>query len=329
MPANLTPQYIEAERKFREAKTPQEKIKALEEMMATIPKHKGTEKLQAMLKTKMAKLKAQSQLRPTVARHGAGFHVEKSGAGQVILVGPANAGKSQLIASLTGAQPEVGDYPYTTRAPFPYMMKFENIKIQLVDTPPIAPDDIESGLAELIKVADGVLMVLDLADPDSASKLESLLLKLKEKRLELFSKNAVLPPESAPLAKKTLIAANKCDLPQVEENLALLQEFFGDRFNFISVSARRGDGLEELKKLVFGLLDIIRVYSKAPGKKADLNDPFALKKGSSVNDAARAVHKDFVEKLKYARIWRKNILQGQMVNRDFALEDEDIVELHI
>jgi hypothetical protein len=329
MPANLTPQYIEAERKFRTAKTYQEKIKALEEMMATIPKHKGTEKLQALLKTKMAKLKASAQARPVVARHGPSFHIEKTGAGQVVLVGPANAGKSLLIASLTGAQPEVGDYPYTTRSPSPYMMKYENIKIQLVDTPPIAPDDIETGLVELIKVADGVLFVLDLADSDPSSKLEVLLLRLKEKRLELFPQNAVLPPDSASVVKKTLIAANKCDFPQAQENFALLQELFSDRFNFVSVSALRGDGLEELKKLVFGLLDIIRVYSKAPGKKADLNDPFALKKGSSVNDAARAVHKDFVEKLKYARIWRTNILQGQMVNRDFALEDEDIVELHI
>jgi hypothetical protein len=329
MPANLPPQYFDTEKKLQTARTPREKIKILEELLAIVPKHKGTEKLQALLKTKIAKLRFQSQLRPTVARHEPGFHVEKSGAGQVVLVGPANAGKSLLIASLTGAQPEVGDYPYTTRSPSPYMMKYENIKIQLVDTPPIAPDDLETGFVELIKTADGVLFVLDLADPDPSSKLEALLLRLKEKRLEFFPQNAVLPPDSASVVKKTLIAANKCDFPQAQENFALLQELFSDRFNFVSVSALRGDGLEELKRKIFSLLDIIRVYSKAPGKKADLNDPFALKKGSTVNDAARAVHKDFVEKLKYARIWRKALLQGQMVNRDFLLEDGDIVELHI
>jgi ribosome-interacting GTPase 1 len=329
MPANLTPQYIEAERKFRTAKTYQEKISALEEMMATIPKHKGTEKLQAMLKTKMAKLKASAQARPAMARHGTGFHIEKTGAGQVVFVGPPNAGKSQLIASLTGAQPEVGDYPYTTRSPSPYMMRFENIKIQLVDTPPLALDDVESGLVELIKTADGVLLVLDLADPDAASTLETLLSKLKERRLELISGKAFPSAENGLIIKKTLVAANKCDLPQAEENLAFLQEFFGDRLSFVSVSASRGDKLEDLKKEMFDLLEIIRVYSKAPGKKADLNDPFALKNGSTVNDMARAVHKDFFEKLKYARIWRKSLLQGQMVNRDFPLEDEDIVELHI
>ncbi|MFZ2053223.1 MAG: GTPase [Candidatus Aminicenantales bacterium] len=331
MPANLTPQYIEAERKFREAKTPQEKMKALEEMMATIPKHKGTEKLQAMLKTKMAKLKSAAQARPAVARHGPGFHVEKTGAGQVVVIGPPNAGKSRLIASLTGAQPEVGDYPYTTRSPAPYMMKFENIQVQLVDTPPLAPDDIESDLVELIKATDGVLLVLDLADQETVSLLESLLSKLEEKRVELQAENPASPPQPGRYQKKTLFIGAKRDSPPAAENLTFLKEYFGEKIAFHPVSAALGDGLDGLKKEIFLLLDIIRVYSKTPGKKADFSAPFALPKGSTVSEMARAVHKDFFEKLKYARIWRKGslVLQGQMVNRDFALEDEDIVELRI
>ncbi len=329
MPANLTPQYIEAERKFRAAKTPQEKIKFLEEMMATIPKHKGTEKMQALLKTKMAKLRAALEARPGAARHGPGFHVEKSGAGQVIVIGPPNSGKSCLIAALTGAHPEVGDYPYTTRLPAPYMMKFENVKIQLVDTPPLSAEDTETELVELIKTADRVLLVLDLADQETASVLETLLARLKEKRLELAPDNTCIPQEPGRFVKKTLVAANKCDLPQADENIAFLREYFSDKMSFLTVSAAQGAGLEELRKKLFLLLDVIRVYSKIPGKKADLNDPFALKKGSAVMDMARAVHKDFVEKFKYARIWRKNSLQGQMVNRDFVLKEEDIVELRI
>jgi small GTP-binding protein len=331
MPANLTPQYIEAERKFREAKTPQEKMKALEEMMATIPKHKGTEKLQAMLKTKMAKLKAAAQARPSVARHGPSFHVEKTGAGQVVVIGPPNAGKSRLIASLTGAQPEVGDYPYTTRTPAPYMMKFENIQVQLVDTPPLALDAIETDLVELVKAADGVLLVLDLADQETVSILETLLSKLEQRRVELHAKNPASPPEPGRYQKKTLYIGTKQDSPPAAENLAFLKEYFGEKIPFYPVSAARGDGLDGLKREIFLLLDIIRVYSKTPGKKADFNEPFALPKGSTVSEMARAVHKDFFEKLKYARIWRKGslALQGQMINRDFALEDEDIVELHI
>jgi ribosome-interacting GTPase 1 len=331
MPANLTPQYIEADRKFREAKTPQDKIKFLEEMMALIPKHKGTEKMQAMLKTKMAKLKAAMQARPAATRHVPSFHVEKSGAGQVAVIGPPNSGKSKLVAVLTGAQPEVGDYPYTTRFPAPYMMKFENLKVQLVDTPPIAPEEVETELAELVKTADGVLLILDLTDQETASVLENILSKLKEKRLELAAENMSDPPEPGRFVKKTLIVANKCDGPLAEENLAFLKEYFGQGHVFSPVSSSRGDGMEELRKKIFLLLDVIRAYSKVPGKKADFNDPFALKRGTTVIDLARAVHKDFFEKFKYARIWRKGslALQGQMINRDFVLEDEDIVELHI
>jgi ribosome-interacting GTPase 1 len=331
MPANLTPQYLEADRKFKEAKTTQEKMKALEEMMATIPKHKGTEKMRAMLKTRMAKLKEAAQARPAGARHGPSFHVEKTGSGQVVVIGPPNSGKSRLIAGLTGAQPEVGDYPYTTRAPAPYMMKFENIKIQLIDTPPVAPEEVETELAELIKTADGVLLVLDLADQETPSVLENLLSKFKEKRLELATEDSSQPPEAGHFVKKTLIVANKCDGPQAEENLAFLKEYFGHGHSFSPVSALRGDGLEDLRKKIFLLLNVIRAYSKVPGKKADHNDPFSLKRGTTVIDLARAVHKDFFEKFKYARVWRKGSLslQGQMINRDFVLEDEDIVELHI
>lgn len=331
MPANLTPQYIEAERKFREAKTPQEKIQFLEEMMKTIPKHKGTEKMQAMLKTKMAKLKAAMQARPGAARHGPSFHVEKSGAGQVAVIGPPNSGKSRLIASLTGAEPEVGDYPYTTRSPAPYMMKFENIQVQLVDTPPLAPEGIETELVELVKATDAVLLVLDLANQETASVLENLLAKLNERRVELQSENTEFPPEPGRFRKRTLFIATKQDSSVAAENLAFLKDYFGEKISFYPVTAVGGDGLDSLKKEIFLLLDIIRVYSKTPGKKADFSEPFALPKGSTVSEMARAVHKDFFEKLKYARIWRKESLsfQGQMVNRDFVLEDEDVVELRI
>jgi len=331
MPANLTPQYLEADRKFKEAKTTQEKMKALEEMMATIPKHKGTEKMRAMIKTKMAKLKEAAQSKPALARHGPSFHVEKTGAGQIVVIGPPNSGKSKLIAALTGAQPEVGDYPYTTRAPAPYMMKFENIKVQLVDTPPVAPEEVETDLAELIKTADGVLLVLDLADQETPSVLENLLLRFKEKKVELVSENLAQAPEAGRFVKKTLVVANKCDQPGAEENIAFLKEYLGQVYAFLPVSADRGDGLEDLRKKIFLLLDVIRAYSKVPGKKADFNDPFSLKRGTTIIDLARAVHKDFFEKFKYARIWRQGslALQGQMVNRDFLLEDGDIVELHI
>lgn len=329
MPANLPPQYFETEKKLKTARTPQEKVKILEELLSIVPKHKGTEKLQALLKTKIAKLRSSTQKRPAVARHGPSYVIDKSGAGQIAVVGPPNAGKSMLIKSLTGAEPEVGDYPFTTRISSPYMMKFENIQIQLVDTPPVSVDFMETGIAELIKNADGVICVVDAGAADAASSLESFLLKLKEKKIELVSESTAIPPESQSFVKKAIIVANKCDHTGAEENLADVRLFFEDRFTVLPVSAAQGDGLGELKRKIITLLDIIRVYSKIPGKKADFDEPFTLKKGSTVLDMAHAVHKDFVQNFRYARIWKKNAYQGQMVNREQVLEDEDIVELHI
>ncbi len=329
MPANLPPQYFETERKLKTAKTPQERIAILEELLSIVPKHKGTEKLQALLKTKIAKLKSASQKRPAVAKHGPSFHIERSGAGQVVLAGPPNAGKSMLVKSLSNANPEIGDYPFTTRQPYPAMMKYENIQIQLIDTPPITPDYMEVWHYELIKDADGVLFLLDLASEDSADILETILTRLKEKRIELVADDQTIPASALFFSKRTLIVGNKYDLPMAAENFALLKMALEPKFNPVAVSASRGDNLDQLKKQIFSILHIIRVYSKAPGKKADFEEPFTLTTGSSVLDMARAVHRDFAQKLKYARIWSKTRYQGQMVNRDHILEDEDIIELHI
>jgi small GTP-binding protein len=329
MPANLPPQYFETEKKLKTAKTPQEKIAILEELLSIVPKHKGTEKLQALLKTKISKLKSAAQKKTSTAKHIPVYMVEKSGAGQVVLIGPPNVGKSMLVKSLTNANPEIGDYPFTTRLAYPAMMKYENIQIQLIDTPPITLDYMETWLPELIKGADGILLILDLADPDFLDTLTATRLKLEEKKIELISEYEASPEGVSFFFKKALIVANKNDLLQDEKSLCQLREFCKDQLELISVSALNQDGLEELRKKIFLILDVIRIYSKAPGKKATFDNPFTLKKGSSVIDFARAVHQDFSRKLRYARIWSEKKYQGQMVNRDHLLEDEDIIELHI
>jgi ribosome-interacting GTPase 1 len=329
MPANLPPQYFETEKKLKTAKTPQEKIAIHEELLAIVPKHKGTEKLQALLKTKIAKLKAQGQKKSVVARHTAAFQVERAGAGQVVLIGAPNSGKSSLIKALTNASPEIGDYPFTTSLPSPAMMPYENIQIQLVDMPPITQDYFEFWQAELIKGSDGILLVLDLSIPEPVEDFLTLLGKLEEKRIELVPENQIVPPEKHPFCKKTLIIANKSDHPLGVEGLRTMKDFIDPKFSLIPVSSVQGDSLEDLKKRIYTLLDVIRVYSKIPGKKVDLNDPYVFKKGSSLMDMAEAVHKDFSQKLKFARIWGENKYQGQKVNRDYVLEDEDVIELHI
>ena len=329
MPANLPPQYFETEKKLKTAKNPEEKVSILEELLSIVPKHKGTEKLQALLKTKIAKLKSTAQKKPTVAKHGLSFYIDKAGAGQVVLIGMPNAGKSSLVKSLTNADPEIGDYPFTTRMPSPAMMQYENIQIQIIDTPPITPEYMEYWHAELIKGADGILAILDLSSQNPASDLENLRAKLKEKRIELIPKKHTIPSETSFFQKRALIVANKADSSFSEENLTAVKKALHPDFDLISVSTKTEDGLEILRAQIFSLLDVIRVYSKIPGKKVEKTDPFTLKKGSTVMSLARAVHKDFAQKLRFARIWSENKYQGQKVNRDHVLEDEDIIELHI
>jgi len=329
--ANLTPQYLEAEKKLKTAKTPQERLEIMQEMMALMPKHKATEKLQAQLKTKISKLKEEME-RQTSAKHGVSYVIPKQGAGQVVVIGPPNAGKSMLIKALTGADPEVGDYPFTTRAPAPYMMKYENVRVQMVDLPPMTPDLMESWQVELIKIADAALIVVDLADADAPSLLESLVAALKEKRVEFVGEDYEPPadaPYGPPFKRRTLLVANKSDLDSGGANLEALKVFFESQLTVVPVSSATGEGIEDLKKRVYDFLHVIRVYSKVPGKKPDHNEPFVMKRGTTVIEMARAVHKDFAEKLNYARLWRGTEYSGQMVNRDFVLQDEDVCELHL
>ncbi len=323
MPANLTPQYLAADRKFKEATTPQAKLAALEEMLATVPKHKGTEKMQADLKRRIAKLREATQHKRGAARGKPIYHVDKEGAGQVALLGATNVGKSMLLRALTNAEAEVADYPFTTRVPQPGMARYEDVQMQLIDLPPISEEFAEGWLYAIIRGADIALLVIDLANADLVDQTETVLALLAQANITLVSG----PPQEAG-QKRAIAVANKLDFAQAAAHLARLREFMGSRLPIIPASALTGTGIEGLPPAMFEMLDVIRVYSKAPGKKADLTAPFILKKGATVLEAAEAIHKDFVEKLRYARLWGRNEYQGQMIGRDHVLEDGDIVELH-
>ncbi len=323
MPANLTPDYLAADKKFKEAATPHAKLAALEEMLATIPKHKGTEKMQADIKRRIAKLREELQRKKGATRGKPFYHVEKEGAGQIVLVGAPNVGKSMLLRALTNAEPEIADYPLTTRLPQPGMARFENVQVQLVDLPPITPEFAEGWLYGLIRGADAALLVVDLSTDDLLSQTEMVLNLLAQASLSL-----VPGPPQGPHQKRAVTVANKLDVARAADRLAIVREFFHDRLPFLPVSAATGTGVEGLRQTMFQLLDVIRVYSKPPGKKADFTVPFVLKKGATVLDAAQTIHKDFVERMKYARLWGRDEYQGQMVSRAHVLEDGDVVELH-
>lgn len=324
MPANLTPQYMAADKKFKEATTPQQRLEALEEMLSTIPKHKGTEKMQADLKRRIAKFREETQRRKGTARSRPFYQVEREGAGQIALVGAPNSGKSSILAALSHAEPEIAEYPFTTRVPLAGMVAFEDVQIQLIDLPPISKESAEGWLYGMIRIADGALCVVDLADPDILSSTEQVFALLSSANLTL------IPPggERAPNQVPAVFVAAKLDAPAARDTLDVFKVFYGSRLPMLPVSAEQDVNLGELRKTLFGMLKIIRVYSKKPGKKPDLTVPYIVKRGTTVLEAAAVVHKDFAERLRFARLWRRGVIEGQMIGRDDPLEDGDILELH-
>jgi len=330
LPANLTPQYHEAEAKFRAAVTAEEKLAALEEMLAVIPKHKGTEKLQADIKRRISKLK-QKEASSGRGRHGVFYHVEKEGAGQIIVTGYPNSGKSLIVRRLTNAEPEVADYPFTTRRPLPGMMEFEDILIQLVDSPPIIKDGAENWVVAMPRSADAVLLVADLASDSAVEDVESVYGVLRDSKVILTAPGEI-PLGEYPIGtvfRNAVIAANKIDKPEAEGNLELLRELCEVNLPIVPISALSGEGLEMLKVEMFRMLDVVRVYTKLPGKPPDKEKPFVMKRGSTVDDLTAAVHRGFVGRVRFARAWGRNVPDGAMVGRDYELADGDIIELHV
>ena len=328
MPANLPPQYKEAEERYRQAKTNAEKILALEEMLAIIPHHKGTDKLIAQLRRRLSQHKEEAKRRPSTSRQADPFTVKKEGAAQVVLVGLPNCGKSQILASLTNALPLIADYPFSTRLPLPGMMKFENIQIQIVDSPPLMDEFAETGIFNLIRNAHALMIVLDLTE-DCSTQIDLILEELNRRRIKILKKDEAQGKEIGFFYKRAVLVGNKADLPDAQENCQKLLSQFSHFYPTICISAKENYNLEELKKEIFLTLDLVRAYTKAPGKPADLEDPVILPKGSTVLDFAAQIHKDFIQKLKYARIWGKEKYNGQMVQRDYVLMDGDVIELHI
>jgi len=326
MPANLPPQYFEAEKKLRAAREPEEKIAALEQMLAIMPHHKGTDRLRAVLTQKIAKFSQEAERKSATARR-AGFYIAREGAGQIMLVGLANTGKSQLLASVTEAIPEIAEYPFTTKTPVPGMMKFEDIQIQLVDTPPIGYKEVRILLANVLRSADIIAVVIDLSR-EPVSQVEAALQGLREARIEpLTDDGTQVTPGSYP--RKMLIVGNKNDLVDSSKNWERLRSQYARLFPIVSISAREGRSLEEFKKAIYQALNIIRVYTKTPGSKADLTDPMVLEKGSTLEEAAEALHKDFYQNLKYAVVWGSGKYDGQRASKGHVLQEGDIVEFHI
>jgi uncharacterized protein len=329
MAVNLTPQYHEAEQEYKRAQSAEDRLAALQKMWKEVPKHKASEKLQAELKQKLSAVKEEvEQEKKSGKKAGVSYKIPRQGAGQYVLLGAPNAGKSQLICKLTRATPQVAPFPFTTREPIPGMMAWEDVQVQLIDTPPVTGDFMEGYLSSLVRSADGALLLVDLGDDDGPFAAEAVIERLSQVKTILGGQ----PKEDEDvgiLHVKTVIAANKIDTDGAADRLEIVRELFGQRFPMHVISAEHGTGLEELRNALFKALEVIRVYTKKPGKPADMESPFTIKHGGTLLDLAERIHRELPEKLKSARIWGAGVFDGQTVPRDHVLHDKDVVELHV
>lgn len=323
MAANLTPQYYEAEEAFKKAVSVEEKIAALEEMLAVIPKHKGTEKMQAELKKRLSKFRQEGMKKAKTSRVDP-FNIERQGAGQAVLFGFPNAGKSSFLAAMTRAQPKVADYPFTTTVPLAGMMPYEDIFIQLVDTPPVTEEIVPAGLPGTLRSADILLVMVDAASDDCLEQLEFCLKYLKEKKIV---REDISPGVRGVSHDRVMVLASKADLPESADNMQIMKELGPGGIELLPVSNKTGLGLEDLREKIFQSLEVIRIYTKIPGKEPDMKTPFILKRGSTVLDLAEAVHRDLPRLMKNARVWGSARYDGQSVMRDYVISDRDIVEI--
>jgi ribosome-interacting GTPase 1 len=351
MAANLTPQYLEAEADYKKAQTAEERLACLKKMYSLLPKHKASEKLQADLKTKISEAKeALDREKKSPKKTGVSYKIPGQGAGQYVILGAPNVGKSRLLTRLTRASPEVAPYPFSTHEPHAGMMDWEDVRVQLIDTPPITADYLEGYLPGMIQSADAAILMLDLGDDDGPFVAETVIERLTKSKTFLVRRGtgksteqraesgepeklagSPLPTLDSTLSNgtKTLLVCNKTDLPGASDRLEIVREMFGARLPIQVIAAEHGTGLEELRNAIYKYLDVIRVYTKQPGKPPDLSSPFTCPVGSTLVEMAALVHRDFVTSLKSARIWGTGVYDGQSIGREHVLYDKDIVELHL
>lgn len=356
MPTNVTPEYMKAKAEYRRASDPQERLRCLKEMLRLIPKHKGTEHVQAEIKSKIRQLTGEAAAaKKAGGRVGPVQAVRPEGAAQVVLIGPPNSGKSSLHARLTGSHAEVGAYPNTTHELLPGMLPYEDVHFQLIDLPPVSADYMESWMPNALQQAHAALLVVDLSAPGCVENVVAIRERLEERRITLSpdwpgpvdsglvfaGEDGERDPASHPPARgeadeddpfhirlPTLVVATRSDVKSMTEEIDTLGELVGVRYPAIEVSNETGDGLDRLGPLLFHGLEVVRVYTKIPGKPPDTDKPYTVFRGATVFDVALLVHRDIAESIRFARIWGSAKFDGQQVGRDHVVADRDVVELH-
>ena len=328
MPANLTQQYRNAERRYRQAVTSDDQLRCLQDMLRELPKHKGTDRLQAELKQKISKAKKEAELarvKPKAFR----IRIPDQGAGRVVLIGAPNSGKSSLLARLTRATPEVAAYPFTTREPIVGMMPWEDVLVQIVDTPPITPDYLETYMQGLIRGADLIVFAVDMSTDDGVEQSQQVVRRLTDTKTRMGTESLLDESDIGLSYTKTLLALNKADLAGFPERMKRFRERFSLSLDEHVVSTAMGEGIEELRSAIYVALDVVRVYTKSPQEKEPrLENPFTIRRGETLQQVATQVHEDFAKHLRFARVWGINVHPGTQVKGDYIPSDRDVIELH-
>jgi ribosome-interacting GTPase 1 len=328
MPANLTPQYQKAEEEFRRAQTGQERLECLELMLKLIPKHKGTEKLQADLKTKLKEAREEVHAEKSSAKTTRSYRIPRQGAGTVILLGAPNSGKSRLLQELTHAHPEVAPYPFTTREPLPGMMPWEDVTVQLIDTPPVTSSHLDPYMTGFVRSADLVLLCFDGSSDDAPQETADVIEQMSNRKTRLSETTGFDEDDMSIVNVRTLLVVTRGRDPDAALRVDLFRELSGRSLETVFVDFEQSEDVAGLRDAIYRALDVIRVYTKRPGKPADHDSPFSLPRGGTVEDLAAKVHRDLVESVKHARVWGASGIDGQTVGRDHVLADGDMVELH-
>lgn len=329
MPANLTPMYHKAEREFRRATTPREQLACLEEMLRLLPKHKGTDKLQADIKRKIKEARADVASGQT-SRTTAGPSIPRQGCGQILVIGGPNAGKSQLVASLTNASPEVAAYPYTTRSMTPGMMPFEEVRVQLVDTPPVASGSLDPHLLNLVRATDLVVVCVDGSDDDSPQLAAAVVDELIARKTVLAEESQYLGDDLSHLGVRSRIVLTRCQALDASLRLEFFRELADITVPAILFDSDDAKLIDSTRGQLFHSLGLVRVFTKRPGEPVDRSDPYTFSDGATIDDVAARVHKELVSRLRFAKVWSQSgDASGNTVGRDHRIADGDIVELHV
>ena len=390
MPANLTPEAADKWALVEAARNPREKILRMQEFLSVVPKHKGTMKLRGRIKKKMALMRKDIEERKQkrAGRSGPKLFIEKEGAAQVALLGLTNVGKSCLLSVVTNADIVVSPVAYTTRKPEPGVLYFEDMQLQIVETPALMDGSAGGRAGGLLSIgiarnADGMILMVDLSF-DPVSQLNLILSELEKARvlinkpkgrvdidrrymgagLRVILVGKILDGNirdveallrsyrigdamvkimgevsledvedsifESTVYRPAVIIANKLDTKEAKKNFVQLKEFVAGRIPIVAVSCEKKEGLENIGKVLFETLDLIRIYTKEPGVRKPSNRPFTLPRGATVVDLAKNIHTDFQKDFAFARVWSKRLkFSPQKVGLSFLLDDGDIVELHI